>query len=139
MRTPHSLDEAKAIYREEKAKLSGSLSAVAGSRWIMAVLATLAIAFGADLLYFPNRLPAIGGLSLTMIGLPPLDFGIVGDQAVQAGEAAQRQGAQDAIGSFLADHANLVPILNAVGFGITFLLLLGNMWIMTLRRRFTRG
>ena len=103
------------------------------------MLATFAIAFGADLLYFPHRLPAIGGISLATIGLPPLDFGIVGEQATQAQEAAQRQGVDDVVAAFLTDHPNLVPIFNGVGFGLTFLLLLGNMWIMTIRRRVTRG
>lgn len=139
MRTPHSLEEAKALYREEKGKLTSSLSALAGSRWLLAILATFVIAFGANLLYFPGRLPAVGGISLTTIGLPPLDFGIVGDQANQAQEAAERQGGGDAVATFLTEHANLVPILNGVGFGLTLLLLLGNMWIMTRRRRITRG
>jgi hypothetical protein len=140
MRTPKNLADAKAIIREEKTKLAGSLSAVAGSRWLMAILATFAIAFGVNLLYSPAQLPAIGGVSLTTVGLPPnLDFGVVGEQAAQARDAAERQGAQSEIAAFLAAHADLIPTLNAVGFGLTLALLLGNMWIMTARRRFTRG
>lgn len=140
MRTPRNLEDAKTIIREERAKLTGSLSALAGSRWLMAILATLAIAFGVNLLYSPAQLPAIGGVSLTTVGLPPnLDFGVVGEQAAQARDAAQRQGAGDAVAAFLAEHAESIPILNAVGLGLSLLLLAGNMWIMTLRRPFSRG
>ena len=139
MRTPRNLADAKAVFREEKAKFSGSLLAVAGSRWLMAILATFAIAFGVRLLYAPDQLPAVGGLSLSTLGLPPLDFGVVGEQAQQAREAAERQGAQGVIGEFISEHQGLVPVFNAAGFGLTLLLLLGNMWIMTTRRRLTRG
>lgn len=140
MRTPTNLAEAKAIFREEKIKVTTSLSAIAGSRWLLAILATLVIAFGANLLYSPGQLPAIGGVSLTTIGLPPnLDFGMVGEQASQAREAAERQGAQSEAAAFLAAHPGLIPILNAIGFGLCLALTLGNMWIMTKRRRFSRG
>jgi len=134
------LAEAKARVIAEKNKVAGSLSALAGSRWLMAILATLAIAFAVNLIYSPANLPMIGGVSLATVGLPPnLDFGVVGEQASQARDAAQRQGAGDVVASFLADHADLIPILNAVGLGLSLALLAGNMWIMTLRRPFSRG
>lgn len=140
MRTPTNLADAKAIFREEKAKFTGSISALAGSRWLTAILATFAIAFGVNVLYSPAQLPPISGISFSTIGLPPtLDFGIVGEQAAQAREAAERQGAQSVVTAFLAENAGLVPIINAIGFGLAFALLVGNMWIMTVRRRFTRG
>jgi hypothetical protein len=140
MGTPQNLAGAKAIFREQKLKLTNSLSAVAGSRWLLALLATLVIAFGANLLYSPSQLPAIGGLSLSAIGLPPsLDWGVLGEQAAQAGAAAQRQGAPTQARAFLDQYARYNPILNAAGFGLCLLLLLGNMWIMTKRRRFSRG
>jgi hypothetical protein len=140
MRTPQNLAEAKAIFRAEKSKLTGSLSAIAGSRWLLAILATLVIAFGANLLYSPGQLPALSGLSLSAVGLPPsLDWGVVGEQAAQARDAAVRQGAQAQARAFLDDYARYNPILNAAGFGLCLLLLLGNMWIMTKRRRYTRG
>ena len=140
MRTPTNLAEAKAIFREERTKLTGSLSAIAGSRWLLAILATLVIAFGANLLYSPDQLPAVGGLSLSSVGLPPnLDFGIVGEQAAQAREAAERQGGASEAAAFLAERPELVPMLNAIGFGLCLALLLGNMWIMTKRRRVSRG
>jgi hypothetical protein len=53
MRQPQSLAEAKEIFREEKSKVTSSLSAIAGSRWLMAILATLVIAFGTHLAYAP--------------------------------------------------------------------------------------
>ncbi len=141
MRKPSNLAEAKAIFREEKSKLTGSLSALAGSRWLLAILATSVIAFGANVLYSPGQLPAVGGVSLTAIGLPPnLDFGAVGEQAAQMREAAQRQGAQGEVAAgFVAEHADWIPWINCVGFGLCLALLLGNMWIMTRRRGYTRG
>ena len=36
-------------------------------------------------------------------------------------------------------NAERIPIFNAVAFGIALLLLLGNMWIMTKRRPYSRG
>jgi hypothetical protein len=140
VRTPQNLEDAKALFREEKAKLTGSLSAIAGSRWLTAILATFVIAFGVNALYGPTQLPSVGGLSLTTIGLPPnLDFGVVGEQASQAADAAQRQGAPSELNAFLFENAQLIPILNWVGLGLTFALLMANMWIMTARRRVSRG
>ena len=139
MPLPRSLNEAKAFFQEQRTKVTGSLSALAGSRWLLAVLATLVIAFGANVVYSPGQLPVIGGISLTSFGLPPLDWGVIGEQAVQAGDAARRQGAISDIAAFLGEHAELIPIINAAGFGLCLALLLGNMWIMTARRRLSRG
>jgi hypothetical protein len=140
MRKPSNLAEAKAIFREEKSKLTGSLSAIAGSRWLLAILATLVIAFGANVLYSPSQLPAVSGVSLAAVGLPDnLNWGVVGEQAAQAREAAERQGAQTQAQALLTENAALIPVINAVGFGLCLVLLVGNMWIMTKRRRVTRG
>jgi hypothetical protein len=140
VRQPQSLAEAKQIFREEKAKVAASLSAIAGSRWLMAILATLVIAFGAHLAYAPARLPAVGGVSLAAVGLPPsVDFGYAGEQAKEAIEAAQRSEARTRAQEFVAANAEKIPLFNAIGFGAALLLLLGNMWIMTKRRRFSRG
>jgi hypothetical protein len=139
-RQPTSLAEAKQIFREEKAKVASSISAIAGSRWLMAILATCVIAFGAHLAYAPARLPPVGGLSLAQSGLPPsVDFGFAGEQAEAAREAALRQDVPGQATAFMAANANKIPIFNAVGFGVALTLLLGNMWIMTKRRRVTRG
>ncbi|MBL8538296.1 MAG: hypothetical protein JNM59_12895 [Hyphomonadaceae bacterium] len=140
MEAPKSLEEAKALVRAEKAKLTGSLSAIAGSRWLMAVLAALAIAFGVNAIYSPAQLPALAGLSAVELGLPPnLDFGLVGEQAIQARDAALREGADERAASLLDENRGLAPLLNWIGFGVAFAALIGNMWIMTIRRRFTRG
>ncbi len=140
MRQPKTLAEAKEIFREEKAKVTGSLSAIAGSRWLMAILATLVIAFGTHLAFAPARLPAVGGVSLAAVGLPPtVDFGFAGDQAKQAAEAARNSEARTRAQEFVAANQERIPIFNAVMFGLSLLLLLGNMWIMTKRRPYSRG
>jgi len=140
VRQPTNLAEAKEIFREEKAKVTGSLAAIAGSRWLMAILATLVIAFGTHLAYAPARLPSVGGVSLAAVGLPPtVDFGFAGDQAKQAAEAAANSEARTRAAEFVAANAERIPIFNAVAFGIALLLLLGNMWIMTKRRPYGRG
>jgi cobalamin biosynthesis protein CobD/CbiB len=140
MRQPTNLAEAKQIFREEKAKVTGSISAIAGSRWLMAILATLVIAFGTHLIYAPARLPAVGGVSLAVVGLPPtVDFGFAGDQAKQAAEAARNSEARTRAEEFVAANQERIPIFNAVMFGLSLLLLLGNLWIMTKRRPYSRG
>lgn len=140
VRQPTSLAEAKEIFQEEKAKVTSSLSAIAGSRWLMAILATLVIAFGTHLAYAPARLPAVGGISLTAVGLPPtVDFGFAGDQAKQAAEAARNSEARTRAQEFVTANADKIPIINAVCFGLALLLLLGNMYIMTKRRPYSRG
>jgi hypothetical protein len=140
VRQPQSLAEAKEIFREEKTKVTSSLSAIAGSRWLMAILATLVIAFGTHLAYAPARLPTVGGISLAAIGLPStVDWGFAGDQAKQAAEAAANSEARTRAQEFVAANADKIPIFNAVIFGLALLLLLGNMWIMTKRRPYSRG
>ena len=140
VRQPKNLAEAKQIYREEKAKLTTAVSAIVGSRWLMAILAALVIAFGTHLLYAPARLPPVSGFSVAAAGLPTdLDFGIVGEGANEAIAAAQRQDVPERVQEILAENAEHYPTVNAVGFGLALVLLLLNMWIMTKRRRFSRG
>jgi hypothetical protein len=140
VRQPKSLAEAKQIVREERIKITSSLSALAGSRWLLAILATFVIAFGTHLAYAPSRLPTVGGLSLASTGLPPnVDFGVVGEQAGQAVEAARRSEAQQRAQQFFDENAERMPLFNAIGFGVCLVLLFGNLWIMTKRRRFSRG
>lgn len=135
---PASLDEE--MVRAEASKLRGALAAVAGSRWLMAILATLVIAFGTHLAYAPGRLPVVNGLSVASIGLPPnLDWGVAGEQAQAAREAAERQDAQAKARDVLNENADRIPLINGVGFGLALVLLLGNMWVMTKRRRVSRG
>jgi hypothetical protein len=140
VRQPTNLAEAKEIFREERTKVTTSISAIAGSRWLMAILATLVIAFGTHLAYAPARLPTVGGVSLAAIGLPStVDFGFAGDQAKQAAEAAANSEARTRAQEFVAANEDKIPIFNAVAFGVALLLLIGNMWIMTKRRPYSRG
>jgi len=140
VRQPRDLAEARQIFTEEKNKVAASLSAIAGSRWLLAILATLVIAFGAHLAYAPARLPSVGGLSVASSGLPPsLDFGFAGEQAQQAAEAARNSEARNRAEDFIAANQDKIPLFNAIGFGLALLLLLGNMWVMTKRRRVSRG
>lgn len=140
VRQPRNLDEAKALYKEEKRKVTRSFDAIIGSRILMAVLATFVIAFAVNLVTSPDQLPNVGGLSIARLGLPAdVDFGLVGEQATQAGQAAVREGAAGYVQTFLNDNRQAVPIINGIGLGATFVLLLVNMTIMTKRRRFTKG
>jgi|CXWL01.1.fsa_nt_gi hypothetical protein len=133
MPSPRTLDKARATFREQRAKVTESLSALAGSRWLLAVLATFAISFSANLFYAPSRLPNVGGLSLVQAGLPPnLDFGVVGEQAAEASAAARSAGVTDMVIAFLLAHP--MPV-NAVGLGVCLALLAMNLTIMTKRRR----
>jgi hypothetical protein len=140
VRQPKNLAEAKQLVREERIKITSSISVIAGSRWLLAILATFVIAFGTHLAYAPSRLPPVGGLSLAASGLPPnVDFGLAGDQAKQAIEAAERSEAQSRAQQFFTENAERMPLFNAIGFGVALVLLLINMTIMTRRRRFSRG
>jgi hypothetical protein len=140
MQTPKNLDEAKAIFRAERTKVTSSISAIAGSRWLLAILATVVLAFGTHLIYAPSRLPPVGGVSVAAVGLPPnVDFGFAGEQAKAAQEAALREGAAERAQQLIAANSERAPLFNAIGFGVALVLLLVNMTIMTKRRRFTRG
>jgi hypothetical protein len=140
MQTPKNLDEAKAIFRQERTKVTTSISAIAGSRWLLAILATIVIAFGTHLIYAPARLPPVGGVSVAAVGLPTgLDWGFAGEQAKAAQDAAIREGAAERAQNLIAANAERAPLLNAIGFGVALVLLLVNMTIMTKRRRVTRG
>jgi hypothetical protein len=137
---PSAIQEAKARVRAEANKVTSSISAVLGSRVLMAVLATFTIAFAANVIYSPSQLPSVGGLSLAQIGLPAgIDFGVVGEQAAQARDAAQREGVSGYINSFLTENAAQIPLMNMIGLALSFALLLVNMTIMTQRRRISRG
>lgn len=139
MQTPRSLEEAKTAFKAEKAKVTTSLSTIMGSRWLLAIAATFALAFGTHLAYAPSRLPPVGGLSLSTAGLPPLDFGVAGEQAAKAREAAIREGAPSQIQAAIDENREYVPMMNAAGFGLALLILALNLTVMTKRRRVTRG
>jgi hypothetical protein len=138
MRQPKSLDEAKQIFREEKAKVATSLSALAGSRWLTAILATLVIAFGTHAIYAPESLPTLNWLQWQNVGMPPsVDFGFAGEQweDFKAAAAAHEAAAKEK----LAENAERYPAINWSISLIALALLLGNMWVMTKRRPYSRG
>jgi hypothetical protein len=139
MQTPKTLNEAKAAFQAEKNKISSALSALIGSRWLLAIVATFALAFATHLAYAPERLPPVGGLSFAQVGLPPVDFGAAGEQAARAREAAQRQGAPGKVQDFIDDNRASVPLMNAIGLGLALLILGVNLTVMTKRRRVTKG
>jgi hypothetical protein len=140
VRQPKTLAEAKQIVREERLKLTSAISVLAGSRWLLAVLATLVLAFGTHLLYAPTRLPAVAGVAeISRLAMPGVDFGIVGEQAGEAIDAARRQDVSGQVQAFTTATATRAHITNAVGFGLALILLIVNMVIMTKRRRTTRG
>jgi hypothetical protein len=140
MRQPKSLDDAKQMFREERAKIASSLGAIAGSRWLTAILATLALAFGTHVIYAPDRLPPLEWLQWRNVGLPPsVDFGFAGEQWEQAREAAKTSDAAARTQEALAQAHDYYALINGAVFAASLLLLLGNLWLMTKRRRYTRG
>ena len=123
MRTPQSLDDAKAIVREEKAKFSTAIAALFGSRPVLAVLTLVMIVFGVQALLAPTELPPLGSVNIAQLGLPPLDFGAIGQGAREAASAAQSAGARDVLAEQLAAHPSAPPYINAtVALGAALLL-----------------
>lgn len=139
MQTPRNLDEAKALVKGERTKLATAFSTAIGSRWLLAIVATFALAFASHAIYAPQRLPPVGGLNLAAVGLPPLDLGIVGEQAGKAREAAVAQGAPGFIQQKIDENRRYVPLMNAIGLGLALLVLAVNLTVMTKRRRVTKG
>jgi hypothetical protein len=140
VRQPQNLAEAKQIIKEERIKLTTSIGIIAGSRWLMAILATFALAFGTHLAYAPGRLPPVGGLSVASFGLPTdLDFGVVGEQTGEAIQAARDNDVRGRVQDAIDANPDRIPMINAVGFGLALILLAINMTIMTRRRRTTAG
>lgn len=140
VRQPQSLAEAKQIFREEKTKVTSSVAKIAGSRWLLAILATFALAFGTHLAFAPGRLPPVSGLALTLSALPEgVDFGLLGEQAGAAREAAERQGVEEKAATLAAEHADRIPLANVLGFALALILLGINLFVMTKRRPYSRG
>lgn len=139
MRQPKNLDDAKAMVREEKGKLTRAFNAVIGSRPLLALLATFTLAFGLHALYAPTRLPTVGAVSLVQVGLPPLDLGVVGEQLPEVQQAAQNEDLPGRFNEFVVAHESQVPLYNWIGLGVAALLLAINLTVMTIRRRYTKG
>ena len=140
MQAPRSIDEAKAMLAAEQAKLSSSFHEIIGSRWLMAILATCCLGFGLHALYAPSWLPSLTDISFMSWGLPSgVDLGFAGEQGKEALAAAQRQGLSTYLQSLAVEKPWLFPAINTGGFAVCFALLVVNMTIMTMRRKFTRG
>jgi len=140
VRQPKNLAEAKQIIKEERNKVASSISLIAGSRWLMAILATFAIAFGTHLAYAPERLPPVAGLSMAQFGLPTgVDFGWAGEQGREAVGAARDHDVRGRAQEFVAADTQRATLINAIGFVLALVLLAVNLAIMTKRRRVTRG
>jgi predicted nucleic acid-binding Zn ribbon protein len=139
MEAPQSLEEAKAIYEDEKAKLRSAFGAIIGSRWLLAILATFVIAFGSNLLFAPMRLPHVAGIEAATAFMPDVDLGLVGEQIGEAREAAENQGASGRVQEILAENAERAPVLNLVMFVLCLVLLSVNLAVMTQRRWYTKG
>ena len=67
------------------------------------------------------------------------DFGFAGEQAREAAAAAVNNGARERAEAALAQNQDRYALINAIAFGLTFVLLIANMWVMTKRRPYTRG
>ena len=57
MQTPRNLDEAKALVKGERTKLTTAFSTAIGSRWLLAIVATFALAFASQMAR--NDFPAV--------------------------------------------------------------------------------
>jgi hypothetical protein len=136
---PQSLEEAKALYQQEKAKLRAAFGALAGSRWLLAILATFVLAFGSNLLFAPMRLPHVAGIEAATAFMPQVDFGLAGEQFEKAREAAENQGASARVEEVLAANAARAPAMNLAMFVLCLVLLAINLTIMTRRRWYTKG
>ena len=140
MPLPKSLNEAKEVLRAQRAKVAASISLVAGSRWLLAIAAALALTFGSHLVFAPNRLPAMEWLDWRNIGLPPsVDFGLAGDQWDKMVAAAERQDVAARAQEALAANQDSYVWINAVAFAAALGMLILNLWLMTRRRAHTRG
>ncbi|MGE0742447.1 MAG: hypothetical protein AB7O98_13990 [Hyphomonadaceae bacterium] len=139
MQAPQSLDEAKAMVRTQRLKIASSVSLIAGSRWLLAILATFVIAFATHLAYAPERLPTVGGLSVAQAGLPPIDFGLAGEQAQTVRERAKDEDVRGRAVGWVDANRDKLWIVNSVGLAVALILLAINVTIMTRRRRYTEG
>jgi hypothetical protein len=131
-----SMDEVKARVAAEKGKLTTAFRTIVGARVTLAVLALFVIGFASHLLYAPDRLPPVGGLSLAQVGLPTLDLGETGELAKQAREAAERENVGGSVQGFIDENRSIVPVLNGIGFGGCLVLLIWNIVINARDRRY---
>jgi hypothetical protein len=131
-----SLDDVKAQVGAEKTKVFSSIEAIIGSPYAVSALLAAAIAFASHLIWAPERMaPLFDNFSSVTLGLPPIDFGVLGQGAQDAIDAAIRQGAPDVAAETLTSNAWAVPALNAAGLIAALLLLGWNLLAMLKRKR----
>lgn len=136
---PGPIQQAGQQFEQLRARAVHTATTLAGSRWLTAILAAFALAFGAHAVYAPDRLPTVGGLSMVQSGLPPsLDFEYA-EQARRAREAVQEADLRGRASGWVAANPDKIWLVNAGGFGGALLLLAGNLWLIVKRRRFTAG
>lgn len=121
------IQEIKAEVIAEKNKTQSAVQAILGSRALLALLTILMIAFGAQTLYAPARLPPLAGIDIARTFLPQVDAGLVGQKLEEARQAALRQGGLDRLNDFITSHQNDIPLFNLIGFIGSALLLVGNL------------
>jgi hypothetical protein len=126
--------------------LIGWIGSFAGSRVLIAVSGLFVVAFLAHSVALPNRLPPIGFINLTTLGLAPAAPTYVApnlpgldrldaetrakveltlrEQAVKQG-AKLRSRAETEVRTYLATHGETVRTINMVGFLVSMLALVG--------------
>jgi hypothetical protein len=132
-----SLNEAKAEVKAASKRVAAAFNALIGARVTAAAAVMFAVAFGMALLITPTRLPAIGGLDLVSLGLPPFEFGKEKEVAGEIIDAARRQGGADRARDFLAQNPGLIPYLN--GLGLLAALLVAGVCVREQTRHYQRG
>jgi hypothetical protein len=113
-----------------------SIEAFIGSPYAVAFLLAAAIAFGSHVIWAPERLaPVVDNFSTVTLGLPPVDFGVVGQGVHDATDAAIRQGGGDAARDLLSQNAWANPLLNGLGLAVALALLIWNFLAMLRKKR----
>lgn len=131
-----AIQQAKDRVKSEKTKVKTALDSIIGSRTALAVLSAAVIAFGSHVVFAPFRAaPIFDNFSFLTLGLPPLDFGLLGQGVRDASEAALRQGAAEEAQALAESHSMLTPTLNVIGLVVAALLLAWNFKVLIDRRR----
>lgn len=153
MDAKQALDLAKGEVRARKQRTRSFIEGILGARVSIAVFALFALAFGSQLHFAPYRLPPVGGLNLTQLGLWPTVQGAdseigqrIDEEAGKAADAARRQArnlacgdenaTQNALSCYIEAHEEVRPTLNLIGLIASSLLLLVTIWFQA--RQFRR-
>lgn len=121
-------NDPRAVVKDYAGRVRALVGAVAASWPALAVSSLCVIAFGAHLLFAPERLPPFGAMTAAQLGLPlglP-DLGVVGEQAQEAARSAKPH-AQDAVARVQAEHPAWVRWINLGGLIVSIALLIVTM------------